>query len=113
MLRDLEREREHRLLPVGDVGFAVVRRDLVGHQRILAVDAQDRSVRDDAVQAIVGTAGRDDDHFPFAFRKTGVAQHQRIVVGEERAAFVRTMRQRQKHVRYEPCLFLHFEHAGA
>ena len=51
---DLHREVEHGLLPRRDVGLAVVDRDLVGDQRLLLVDAQDRAVRDDAVEAAVG-----------------------------------------------------------
>ena len=62
--RHLEREGEHRLLPRRDVGLAVIDGDLVGDQRILRVDAQDRAVRDDAVEAVVGAGRRDDDHFP-------------------------------------------------
>ena len=59
---DLHGEIEHRALARRDVGLAVVDRDLVGDQRLLRADAQDRAVRDDAVLAVVGAAGGDDDH---------------------------------------------------
>ena len=63
---DLHREVEHRALARRDVGLAVVDRHLVGDQRLLLVDAQDRAVRDHAVQALVGGRGGDDDHLALA-----------------------------------------------
>ena len=43
---DLEREFEHGVLARADVSLAMVHRHLVGHQRLLLVDAQDRAVRE-------------------------------------------------------------------
>ena len=40
----------------------VVDGDLVGDERVLRVDAQDRAVGDDAVEAVVGAGRGDDDH---------------------------------------------------
>src|SRR5205807_7288967 len=57
MQRDLERKGEHRFLSVADVGSSIVDRDAVGDERILGVEAKNRSMRDDAVKAIVGTRG--------------------------------------------------------
>jgi hypothetical protein len=51
--RHLEGEREHRLLPRHDVGLALVGGDPVGEERVFRLDAQDRDVRDDAVEAVV------------------------------------------------------------
>src|SRR5690348_9330128 len=47
---DLHREREHRLLPWRDVSLPIIDGDLVGDERVLRVDAQNRAVRDDAVE---------------------------------------------------------------
>jgi hypothetical protein len=51
---DLHREVQHGALARRDVGLAVVDRHLVGDQRLLLVDAQDRAMRHHAVQALVG-----------------------------------------------------------
>ena len=112
-LRDLEREREHRLLPRRDVGLAVVDADLVGDERLLRVDAQDGAVRDEAVETIVGAGDGDDDHLALGLGEAGFAQHQRVVVGEERAELVGTVGERQEDVGDEPGLFLHLEHPRA
>ena len=112
-MRDLEREREHRLLPRRDVGLAIVDRDLVGDARVLRVDAQDRAVRDDAVEAVVRAGRRDDDHLALGLREAAFLQHQRVVVGEERAELVGPVRERQEDVRHEPGLLLHLEDARA
>ena len=103
---DLDREREHRALARRDVGLAVVDGDLVGDERILRVDAQDRAVRDDAIEAIVRARRRDDDHLALGFRQSAFLQHQRVVVGEERAELVGPVRERDEHVRHEAGLFL-------
>ena len=55
-LAHLHGEVEHGPLPRRDVGLAVVDGDLVGDQRILGPDAQDRAMRDHAVLALVGGA---------------------------------------------------------
>jgi hypothetical protein len=93
---DLHREREHRLLARRDVGLPVVDGDLVGDERILLVDAQDRAVRDHAVQAVVRAARRDHDHFLLALRQARRLQHQRVVVREERPELVRAVREREE-----------------
>ena len=81
--RHFERESEHRALTRRDVGFPIVDADLVGDERILRIDAQDRAVRNEAVEAVVGSGDRDDDHLALGFGKAALAQHQRVVVGEE------------------------------
>ena len=81
---------------------------------MLAVDPQQRAVRDDAIQAIVRARRRDHDHLAVGLREPAAfLLHQRIVVREERAKFVRTMRERDEHVRDEAGLFLHGENARA
>ena len=70
-------------------------------------------MRDDAVQAIVGAGRGDDDHLALGLAQAGFAQHQRVVVGEERAELVGPMRERQEDVRDEAGLFLHLEHPRA
>jgi hypothetical protein len=50
---DLHREIEHRALARRDVGLAVVHGHLVGHQRLLLVDAQHGAVRHHAVEALL------------------------------------------------------------
>ena len=107
VVADLHREGEHRLLPLADVGLAVVHRHLVGDQRLLLVDAQQRAVGDDAVEALVGAAGGDDDHLLLALGEARVAQQQRVVVGEEGAELGRPMREGEEHVRHEAGLLLH------
>ena len=66
-------------------------------------------MRDDAVQAIVRARRRDDDHLALGLGEPALLLHQRIVVGEERAEFVRPVRQRQEHVGHEARLLLHLE----
>ena len=110
---DLEREREHRALPRRDVCFAKVDADLIGDQRILRVDAQDRAVRDEAVEAIVRACHRDDDHLALGLGEPRIAEHQRVVIREERAEFVGPARERNEHVWNEPRLLLHLEHPRA
>ena len=61
-LGDLDGEIEHRLLPRLKVGLAMIDRDLIGDQRVLGADAEDRAVSDDAILAIVDPRGRDHDH---------------------------------------------------
>ena len=50
---DLERELEHRLLALSDVGLSVVDCHLVRDQGVPCPDAKDRAVGDDAVLALV------------------------------------------------------------
>ena len=68
---------------------------------------QDRAVRNDAVEAIVGAGCRDDDHLPLGLRQPALFEHQRVVVREERAELVGPVRERDEHVRDEPRLLLH------
>ena len=103
----LHRERKHCALALRNVGLAVIDRYLVGHERVLGVDSQDRAVGNDAVEAIVGAGCRDDDHLPLGLRQPTVFLHQRIVIREERAKFVRPVRERDEHVRHEAGFFLH------
>ena len=87
----------------------MVDRDLVGDQRVLLVDAQQRAVRDDAVEALVGAAGGDDDHLLLALAEARVAQQQRVVVGEEGAELGRPVREGEEDVGHEAGLLLHLE----
>ena len=111
--RHLERESQHRLLTVADVRLAVVRRHLVGDERVLRVDPQDRAVRDDAVEAVVGAGRGDDDHLAFGLGQPAVLVHQRVVVGEERPEFRWPVRERQEDIGDESRLLLNFEHSRA
>ena len=111
--RHLQREGEHRLLPRRDVGLAVIGGDLVRDERVLRVDAQDRAVRDDAVQAVVRAGGRDDDHLALGLGEPALLVHQRVVVGEERAELVGPVRERHEDVRHEAGLLLDREDARA
>ena len=114
LVADLHREVEHRALARRDVGLAVVDRDLIGHQRFLLVDAQQRAVCNHAVQALVGRTGCGHDHLAVALGQAALfLQHQRVVIREERAPFSGAPRERQKHVRHEAGFFLHLEHLGA
>ena len=53
LARNLERKVEHGTLSLGDVCLAIIRRELVGDQRILCANSQNCSVRDDAVLTLV------------------------------------------------------------
>ena len=111
--RHLDREVEHRALARRDVGLAVVDRDLVGDERVLLVDAQQRAVGDDAVEAAVDAAGGDDDHLLVALREARLAQQQRVVVREEGAELGRPVREGEEDVGDEAGLLLHLEDLGA
>jgi hypothetical protein len=111
--RHLDREVEHRALARRDVGLAMVDRHLIGNERVLLVDAQQRPVRDDAVEAAVDAAGGDDDHLLVAFAEARLAQQQRVVVGEEGAELGRPVREGEKDVGDEAGLLLHLEDLGA
>ena len=109
----LHREVEHGALARRDVGLAVVDGDLVGDQRVLGADAQDRAVRDHAVMALVGAGGRHHDHLALGLGQAAVLFHQRVVIGKEGAEFVGPIGQRQEDVRNEAGFLLHREDAGA
>ncbi len=109
----LHREVEHGFLPRRYVGLAVVDRDLVGDQRTLRPDAQDRAVGDHAVLAAVGVRRGDHDHFPLGLGQAAVLFHQRVMEGEEGAPLGGTMRQGEEDVGNEAGFFLHLEDAGA
>ena len=66
-------------------------------------------MRNHAVMALIGRAGRDHDHFAFGLAQAAVLFHQRVVVGKERAKLVRPIGQREKHIRHEARFFLHTE----
>jgi len=68
---------------------------------------------DDAVQALIGGGGRHHDHLALGLRQSARLLHQRIVVGEERAKFLRAMREREEDVRHEAGLLLHPQDAHA
>ncbi len=114
----LHGEVEHGALAWRDVGFAVVDGDLVGDQRFLFVDAQNRAVRHHAIQAVVGRAGGGDDHLAVTLGQVAVAahrlgHHQGIVVGKERTPFGRAAGERQKYIGHKACLFLHLQNLDA
>jgi len=81
--------------------------------RVAREDAQDRAMRDDAVEAVVGAGRRDDDHLALGLGEPAFLLHQRVVVGEEGAELVGAVGQRQEDVRHEAGLLLHGEDAGA
>jgi len=111
---DMQGEIQHRLLARTDRGGPVVDRELIGDQRVLGEDAQDRAVGDHAVQAAVIGADGDHDHLLLGLgQAVGGTLHQRIVVGEEGAEFVGAVRQHEKHVGHEAGLGLHREDALA
>ena len=70
-------------------------------------------MRDDAVQALVGAGGGDDDHLALGLGEAAGLLHQRVVVGEEGAELVRAVREREEHVGDEARLLLHCEDARA
>jgi hypothetical protein len=111
---DLHREVEHGALARRDVGLAVVGGHLVGHQRLLLVDAQDGAVRHHAVQALVGrlVVVTIISRSPLVSAVRSFGHHQRVVVGEEGAPLGRPVRQRQEHVGHEAGLLLHLQHLG-
>ena len=97
----LHGEVEHGLLPGRDVGLAVIDGDLIGDQRVLGADAQDRAMGDDAVLALIGIAGRHHDHLALGLGEIAGLVHQRVVIGEEGAKLVGPVSQHQKDVRHE------------
>ena len=111
--RGLHRKIEHGALLRRDIGLAVVDRHLVCDLRILGADAQDRAVRDHAILALVGARGGDHDHFALGLGQAALFFHQRVVVGEKRAEFVRTVRKRKKHIGHEAGFLLHGDNALA
>jgi hypothetical protein len=106
-LGDLHRKVEHRPLARLQVGLPRVSRDLIGNERVLRPDAQDRAVRDDAILALVDAGGRDHDHLPLGLRQAARLLHERVMVGEEGAELVGPARQRKEDVRHEAGLLLH------
>jgi hypothetical protein len=109
--RDLHGEVEHRPPARSEVGLAVVDRDLIGDERVLLVDAQDRAVCDDTVETVVGRAGRDDDHLALRLAQAALLEHERVVVREEGPELVGAAGQDQEHVRHEAGLLLHLDDA--
>ena len=107
----LHGEVEHRLLPGRDVGLAVVDGDLIGDQRVLGADAQDRAMGDDAILALVGVAGRHHDHLALGLGEIAGLVHQRVVIGEEGAELVGPTGEHQKDVRHEAGLLLNGQDA--
>src|SRR5690348_9670027 len=65
----LRREVEHSFLPRRDIGLSVVDCHLVGDQRVLRPDTQDRAVRDYAVLTLVCIRGGYHDHLAFGLRQ--------------------------------------------
>lgn len=104
-----QREVEHRALAVGDRRFGVVRRDLVGEQRLLREDAEHGAVGDDAVEAVIRGAGSNHNHLALVLRQAAFAGHQRVVVGEEGTELVRAMGEHKENIRHETGAFLDLE----
>ena len=105
-LGDLDGEVEHRLLPRRQVGLAMIDGDLVGDERILGADAQDRAMGDDAILAVVEAGRGDYDHLTLGFAQVPRLFHQRVMIGEEGAELVRPARQREKDIGDESGLLL-------
>src|SRR3546814_3562808 len=59
LLRNLHGKGEHGSLSRQDFRLAVVARGLIGNQRVLGADTQDRTVRYDAVLALIRRRGCD------------------------------------------------------
>ena len=55
----------------------------------------------------------DDNHPALGLGQSRFAKHQRIVIGEERAKLVGTMRERQEYIGNESGLFLYLQHSRA
>src|SRR6516162_934383 len=106
LVGDPNGEIQHRLLAVADVGLAVVDGDLISDQRILGTDPQNRPMRHNAILALVEVAGRDHDHLALGFGQIAGLVHQRIVVGEEGAELLRSVREHEEDIRNEARLLL-------
>src|SRR5690606_26596089 len=100
-------------LPRGDVGLAVIARHLVGKQRVLGPDAQDRAMGDDTVLALVGGAGGHDDHLALGLGQRPGFVHQCIMICKEGTELVRPVRKHQEHVRHKAGFLLHRQDAVA
>lgn len=86
----------------------MVNRDLIGEQRILAVDAYQCAVSDHTVEAAVTRAGGDHHHLLFRLGQgIGFTLHQGIVIGEEGTKFVWTMGESEKDAGHEAGLLLY------
>ena len=71
-------------------------------------------MRDHAVVAMVGAAGRDDDHLALRLAEAAaLLRHERVVVGEEGAELVGPVGEDEEDVGHEARLFLHGEDPGA
>ena len=70
-------------------------------------------MRNDAVEAVVGSGRRDDDHLALCLAESSLLQHERIVVGEERTELVGPVRESQEDVRYEPRLLPDLQYSRA
>jgi hypothetical protein len=114
LFADLDGEVEHGHLTWADIGLAVVRGDDVGDERVLLEDPQHRSVRDDAVEAVIDRRGGHDDHLPIGLGQVPrLLLHERVVVGEEGAEFVRSAGQGEEDVGHEARLLGDLEDLGA
>ncbi len=114
VLANFHGEIQHGALPRRDVGLAVIHSDLIRHQGFLFVNAQNGTVRDHAVQAVVGGAGGGDNHLAVALAQARVLfEHQRVVVGKKGPPFGRAPRQGQKDIGHKAGFFLDFQHLGA
>lgn len=102
LARHLERIIEHDLLPLRDVGLAVVGRQLIGYIGVFGANPQNCTVRDDAVLALIARRSRDYDHFAFGLvQSRGFLFHQRVVIGEEGSKLVGTPGQRKENIGYK------------
>jgi hypothetical protein len=106
-LGDLGGEIEHRLVPRREISLAIIDGDLIGDQRILGADAQDRAMGDDAILAVVDTRRRHHNHLALGFAQAAGLFHQRVMIGKEGAELVRPPRERKKDIGDKARLFLH------
>jgi hypothetical protein len=90
--------RQHGVLAGAQVGVAMVDRDLFAEQRITREDPQQSPVRDHAVGALVRSAGGDHDHLFLGLAQSAFPGNQRVVIGKERAKFIRSSSKHQEYI---------------
>jgi len=113
LLANLHGEVEHGVLARRDIRLSIVDGNLIGDVWILGPNSQDRAMRNHAILALIGAGCCHHDHFALSLGQAAVFFHQRIVIGEERAKFVRPKGECQKDVRNETRFLLHREQAAA
>ena len=71
-------------------------------------------MRHNAVNAVVRATRGHHNHLALSFAQRGCfLEHECVVIGKKRTAFIGPMRKCQEHIRDEAGLLLHVEHACA